>query len=321
MLAAGDIADCRQTLDSATAEIVKRWPNARVMTLGDHVYPNGTAAEFRDCYHPTWGQFKSRTWPAVGNHEYLTSRAAGYFGYFGSRAGSSSRGYYSYVYGAWKVIVLNSNFREGGPSIADTSAQMTWLRGELANTTQRCTMAYFHHPRFTSGTRVGEAGLDAAWRAMYAAGVDLIVVGHDHLYERLGPTNPDGDADADYGIRQFTVGVGGSDARSSYAFGPAIATSERRQNSYAGVLRLTLDSTFYRWQFLAVGNTSWTDTGRDDCHGAPPPEGAPSNAVTPLTLLDPSHYPGRRPAAPLFERLWQQRLPVTHRAYLARSES
>jgi len=324
MIAAGDIADCRAswTLDDATARIVDGEPNALVQTLGDNAYPSGTSAEFANCYHPTWGRFKSRTRPALGNHEYRTPGASGYFGYFGVQAGDPAKGYYSYDYGKWHVVVLNTNWRDGGPSVAAGSDQLAWLFADLASSNRQCTIAVMHHPRFSSGERGNDTSMAAIWNVLYRAGVDVVINGHDHLYERLAPANPGGVADPAFGIRQFTVGTGGTSPAEATPFkNTPLAISERRQNSVAGVLRLELDSTFYRWRFMAVEGLSYEDEGTDVCHG-PPPSGSASalTVSSPLSLLAPGVYPGRRRSmVPLLENRWKRQPPTTHVTYLARN--
>lgn len=262
LLAAGDIADCQAPNDEATARLLDSIPGA-VAVLGDNAYEDGSAADYSNCYAPSWGRHKARTKPAVGNHEYQTAGAAGYYGYFGAVAGDPAKGYYSYDVGAnWHIIVLNSNC-----SIVSCSAgspQEVWLRADLAANPKPCVLAYFHHPRFNSGTGHGnDVNVAPFWQALYDAGADVILNGHEHLYERFGPQTPAAVADAARGIRQFTVGTGG---RSFYSFGAIQPNSEVRNNSTYGVLRLSLGVGSYGWQFVPVAGQTFTDSGTASCH-------------------------------------------------------
>ena len=262
--AAGDIAYCGNDNDEATAQLLDNMPGT-VVTLGDAVYTNGTSTEFSNCYNPTWGRHKDRTTPAPGNHEYVTSGASGYFNYFGAAAGDPTQGYYDYRLGAWHVIVLNSNCTQIGGCGAG-SPQEQWLRNVLATSEAECTVAVFHHPRFSSGTTHGSnTGMGAFWQALYDYGADVILNGHEHLYERFGMQKPDGTADAVFGLRQITVGTGG---RSNYSFGTPVTNSDVRGRPY-GVLKMILQDTSYSWEFTPVAGQTFTDAGSSSCHGAP----------------------------------------------------
>jgi hypothetical protein len=262
--AAGDIAYCGNDNDEATAELLDNMPGT-VVTLGDNAYSNGALSEFTGCYGPTWGRHKDRTTPALGNHEYATSAASGYFSYFGAAAGDPTQGYYDYRLGAWHVIVLNSNCTQIGGCGAG-SPQEQWLRNVLATSQAECTVAVWHHPRFSSGTVHGSnADMQAFWQALYDYGADVILNGHEHFYERFGMQRPDGTADAVYGLRQITVGTGG---RSNYGFGTPLANSDVRGRPY-GVLKLILHDDSYGWEFTPVAGQTFTDSGSSSCHGAP----------------------------------------------------
>lgn len=256
---AGDISDCGNNNDEATAQLLDGIAGT-VYTLGDNVYDNGTLTEFNTCYDPTWGRHKARTRPSPGNHDYHTSGAAGYFAYFGSLAGPSGLGYYSFDLGDWHIISLNSE-----ASMSAGSAQETWLRADLLASTKQCTLAYWHHPRFSSGTNHGSSTApQPLWQALYDDGAEIVLVGHEHNYERFAPQTPTGVADAARGIRQFVAGTGG---RSHYSFGTPIANSEVRNGDTYGVLKLTLGSGTYAWQFVPVGGPgSFTDSGSGTCH-------------------------------------------------------
>jgi ABC-type transporter MlaC component len=262
LVAAGDIASCVGEGDEATADLLDRLDGV-VVTLGDHAYEAGTPIEFAACYDPSWGRHKARTRPSPGNHDYLTPGASGYFEYFGAAAGDPGRGYYGYDLGAWRVIALNSNCDEIGGCGAG-SPQERWLREELAANPRRCTLAYWHHPRFSSGPHGSDPVYDAFWRALYERGAEIVLVGHDHTYERFAPQRPDGSRDPVRGVRQFVVGTGGG---GHHGFtGPPIANSEIRNDDTFGVLKLTLYPASYDWEFIPVAGRSFADRGRSSCH-------------------------------------------------------
>jgi hypothetical protein len=261
MLAAGDIGDCNSGGDEATAALIAARPGVAIATLGDTVYEKGTPSEFTRCYAPNWGRFRDRTRPAPGNHDYATKDGSGYYAYFGAAAGRAGEGWYSYELGAWHVVVLNSNC--GSVPCATGGAQQRWLQHDLATHPARCTLAYWHHPRFSSGLHGSTVGMADLYRTLYDAGADLVLSGHDHDYERLAPLDPSGALDAARGIRSFVVGTGG---RSHYPFPRQITGSEVRLGETFGVLALTLEPTAYRWQFVPVPGRDVTDTGRGVCH-------------------------------------------------------
>ncbi len=276
-VAAGDIASCSSTGDEATAALVDNLPGT-VFVLGDNVYENGTITEFNNCYNPTWGRAKARTSPAAGNHEYQTANAAGYYSYFGAAAGTAGQGYYSYDYGTWHVIVLNSNC--ANVACAAGSAQEQWLRADLAANPEACTLAYWHHPRFSSGDSHGnDATMAPFWNALYEFNADLILTGHDHTYERFGPQTPGAAADPERGIRQFVVGSGG---RSHNGFDAPEPNSQVRNGDTYGVLALDLKPGGYDWEFVPEAGRTFTDSGSDVCHDAngPVTNSAPVNGDT-----------------------------------------
>lgn len=267
MVGAGDIAGCQANgAPEQTARLLDGIEGI-VYTLGDNAYPDGSAARFAACYHPTWGRHKARTRPSVGNHEYLTEGAAGYFGYFGVAAGDPAKGYYSYDVGRyWHVAVVNSNL-----PLTASSAQYAWLRSDISGSSRTCTLVYMHHQRFSSGANHGSQNwLEPVWALMYELGVDVVLSAHEHLYERFAPQTSTGVADAAYGIRQFTVGMGGSDSTNSYPIGTPLPTSEFRDNRFPGVLKLALDSARYAWQYITTPNATVRDEGAGTCHAAPP---------------------------------------------------
>jgi hypothetical protein len=275
VVAAGDIASCESKGDEATAQLLARI-RGTVLTLGDNAYDDGTPEEFRQCYGPSWGEYKARTRPAPGNHDYPGIDAAqeagktsigpgkGYFGYFTKAAGDPSRGYYSYDLGRWHVLSLNSNCAEVDHCV-NSSPQIRWLKANLAaNRDKRCTLAYFHHPRFSSGVEHGSIEeVKPIWDALYAAGVDVVLNGHEHNYERFAPQDPEGRADPKGGIREFVVGTGGE---SHYPIYEPIANSEVHNDDTYGVLKLTLHPKGYEWRFVPAGGGTFTDSGSARCH-------------------------------------------------------
>lgn len=258
LVGAGDIASCSSNDDEATAKLLDAITGT-VFTAGDNAYENGSATDYANCYGPTWGRHKSRTRPAIGNHEYNTPSATGYFGYFGSAGGEAGKAYYSYELGPWHVIVLNSNL-----DMSSSSPQITWLKADLAaHQATKCTLAIWHHPRFSSGHHGSSAAVQPLWQALYDAHADLIVSGHDHIYERFKPQTPVGQVDLSRGIREFVVGTGGAGL---YAFEHPAANSEVKNNVTHGVLKLTLFADHYDWKFVPVAGSSFTDSGSANCH-------------------------------------------------------
>jgi hypothetical protein len=210
------------------------------------------------CFASTWGRFKDRTRPAIGNHEYEEKYLDSYFAYFGKAAGERGKGYYSYDLGTWHIIVLNTMI-DTDPS----SPQGQWLAADLRAHRARCTLAYFHHARFSSGPHHTSARAVAAWNALSRAGADVVVAGHDHIYERFAPMSVNGSLDRARGIREFIVGTGGA---SHYPFARSAPNSEVRNNDTFGVLRLTLYPSGYDWKFLPAGGSRFSDSGSGRCH-------------------------------------------------------
>lgn len=232
--------------------------DAAVLTLGDHTYPNGQPAEFTDCYAPTWGQFKSRTFPAPGNHEYYTPNAPGYYDYFGAAAGPDRRGYYSFDLGTWHIISLNSYLQP-----QQHAAQLNWLKADLERHKTHCTLAFWHHPVYSSGGHGNTPRMGDIWKALYEANVDVVLAAHEHNYERFAPQGPTGDQDPVRGIRQFVVGTGGAQLTPLWFSKP---NSEIADNSVHGVLKMVLKETGYEWEFLPVEAGRFTDRGATLCH-------------------------------------------------------
>ncbi|MDX6669288.1 MAG: hypothetical protein QOK04_2668 [Solirubrobacteraceae bacterium] len=270
LAAAGDIAcspgapetptSCQQT---ATAALLDALSPTVVAPLGDVQYEIGHLDDFVGSFDATWGAFRPIMRPVPGNHEYLTPGALGYYGYFGSLAGpAAGTGYYSYDVGAWHLIALDSNcgFVSGGCGTG--SPQETWLRGDLASHANRCTLAYWHHPMFSSNGFTEP--VQDLWRALYDGGADVVLTAHTHAYERFAPQTTAGVLDSSRGIREFVVGTGGK-APTAFPTGPADNT-EVRDNTSFGLLLLTLHAASYDWQFIPVAGGRFTDSGSAGCH-------------------------------------------------------
>lgn len=256
LVGAGDIADCGSDGDEATAAMLDGIEGT-VITLGDNAYPDGSAEDFERCYAPSWGRHKQRTRPTPGNHEYHSAKARPYFDYFGEAAGERGKGYYSYELGTWHVVALNSEL-----SVKGMREQERWLREDLKAHPARCTLAYMHRPLFSSGLGRDNSVVKGLWEALYEAGADVVVAGHDHFYERFAPQTPEGVADAERGLRELVVGTGGKEL---YVFGPTLANSEVRLANTFGLVKVTLEEGAYAWEFLQVGGTV-RDQGRGTCH-------------------------------------------------------
>ena len=252
LVGAGDISRCDNNNDEATAKLLDGI-SGTVFTAGDNAYNSGTYTEYTNCYNPTWGRHKSRTKPVPGNHEYNTSGAAGYFKYFNNIAS-----YYAYNLGDWRIYALNSEI-----DVSSTSAQAKWLKNDLAANPKRCVLAYWHKPRWSSGTTHGSSSkYQTLWKILYDAGAEIVIGGHEHNYERFKEMNGSGSASSP-GLREFVVGTGGA---SHYGFGSALSTSQVRNSSAYGVLKLTLNSTSYSWKFVPVAGQTFTDSGTTNCH-------------------------------------------------------
>ena len=254
----GTATACRQ---KATSNLLVGGGYAAVLALGDNQYNSGSLSQFQAVYDPTWGRVKSITHPAVGNHEYGTSNASGYFSYFGASAGDPSKGYYSFDVGSWHLIALNSNCTI--VACMAGSAQETWLRNDLAAHSNLCTLAFDHHARWSSGHDGDNTFMQPMWQDLYNANAELFLSGHSHDYERFAPQNATGGLDNARGIRQFVVGTGGAFFT---GFGSAHPNSQVRNNNTFGILKLTLRSTGYDWQFVPEAGKTFTDSGSTACH-------------------------------------------------------
>ncbi|MBT9614193.1 MAG: metallophosphoesterase [Burkholderiales bacterium] len=256
VLIAGDVAQCDSPGAQLTAQLIKALPYP-VLAVGDMAYPNGTLEEFTNCYAPTWGGFKDRTYPAPGNHDYRTPGAAGYFAYFGTRAGDPDKGYYSFNLGQWHILMLNSN-RELEPG----SKQLAWLASDLRQHAQQCVLTIWHHPRFSSGKHGNDARTQALWEMLYQHGVSVLVTAHDHDYERFPAMNDVGERDEERGIRSFVAGTGGAKL---YQLKQRHPLSQVWQGESWGLLKLTLRPLGYDWEFLPVAGEKFQDAGSALC--------------------------------------------------------
>lgn len=256
LVGAGDIAACYSNGDEITAALLDAIPGT-VFAAGDIAYDDGTHAEFRDCYDPSWGRHKARTRPVPGNHDYHTVDAVPYFTYFGVSVGSVGTGYYSYNLGSWHIIALNSNV-----GVDTGSAQAAWLRADLAANPAACTLAYWHHPLFSSGEHGNHIKMDKIWGILDTAGVDVVVNGHDHDYERFAPQNAAGEPDPT-GMREFVVGTGGESLR---PFAQLRSNSVVRESDTFGVLKFVLRPTSYEWEFVPEPGKTFRDSGSALCN-------------------------------------------------------
>jgi hypothetical protein len=252
LVGAGDITECNSDKDELTAQLLDAIPGT-VFAVGDGAYESGTIAEYRDCYDPSWGRHKARTKPVPGNHEYQTSDASGYFQYFDNIAP-----YYAYNLGSWRIYALNSEI-----DVSSDSPQAVWLQDDLAKNPRQCVLAYWHQPRWSSGTQHGsDRKFQPLWRILFRAGAEVLISGHEHNYERFTPMNASGEPHPK-GVRQFVVGTGG---KGLYELGPPLPTSEVQNDTTYGVLKLTLRATSYEWEFISVPGSTFTDRGSTDCH-------------------------------------------------------
>jgi 3',5'-cyclic AMP phosphodiesterase CpdA len=261
VLVAGNIATCGSTNDEATAALLDNL-GGTIFTLGDNAFPNGSIDAYQSCYDPSWGRHKSRTYATLGNHEYRDGNASPSFDYFGNRAGPRGLGYYSLELGNWHVIVLNVN---DAVAFENGTAQDQWLQADLARNSKACTLVMWHNPRFFSSNTVGwtsNAFITTLWERLYGAGVDVVLNGHQHHYERFPPMTPTGTPDAASGIRQFNVGTGGESSEMP------IATAQHSEaiSDAFGILQLTLEADRYSWEFVPTVPGQFNDSGSGTCH-------------------------------------------------------
>lgn len=256
--AVGDISPQALGAQRQTAALAASWSPSAVLALGDLQYPKGSYTDFMRYYDPTWGRLKLRTRPVPGNHEYGTAKAAGYNSYFGNQAKPQGHTYYSYNLNGWHMVALNSELLS-----SQRSDQLTWLRADLRANRQRCVVAYWHRPRFSSGKHGSDPAQADFWNELYRVRADVVLAGHDHDYERFAPQTPTGvPGPTIEGMRQFVIGTGGAE---SYAFAQPVKNSQVRISGYPGVLKLSLEPGRYRWQFVSVDGQV-RDSGTNACH-------------------------------------------------------
>ncbi len=265
ILAAGDIAKCGGSAPAPgngafiTSNMLLT-ATGNIFTLGDNSNDSGSLADYQNCFGPTWGRLMDRLHITMGNHD-IGNAGQDFFTYFNGMTGDW--GHYSFNLGSWHVIVLNAECSIGGQGCGPGSLQETWLRQDLAANTQKCVLAMWHQPLFTSGTQSPYPGMKTFWQDLYAYGADVILNGHNHNYERFDPQNPDAGADPN-GIREFVAGTGGASLDSSSL--PLAANEVVRSAAAYGYLRLTLHANSYDWQFVAQPGSSFTDSGSAACH-------------------------------------------------------
>lgn len=253
LVGAGDISSCDNHNDEATAKLLDNIPGA-VFVLGDNVYVDATYSDFTNCYHPTWGRHKDRTKPVPGNHEYFTTEAAGYFRYF-----DNIPSYYAYDLGDWRIYALNSEI-----DVSSTSAQIQWLKNDLAENSRLCVLAYWHTPLWSTRYEDGsDATYETLWGTLHDGGAELVVNGHVHNYERFKEMDADGTA-VSPGLRQIVVGTGG--VNHDRYVGSSLSTSEVYNSSTYGVLKLILSPMNYSWEFIPIAGQTFRDSGSTDCH-------------------------------------------------------
>ena len=263
VVAAGDIAcppglpvtptQCQQ---GATANLARRLAPSLVLTLGDHQYNESSLAQFNGSYAKSWGALRSRTRPAIGNHEYLTPGASGYYTYFRNRQ-PGPPGYYRVAAGAWQVFVLNSNCDK-----VSCGREAAWLDRQMRAHPSRCSMITMHHPRYSSGAEHGnDPSVIPFWRVAYRHRADLVLTGHEHDYERFRRMDAVGHLRPYRGLLEFVVGTGG---RNLYHSGTRKTGSAYFQASRFGVLRLNLGPRRYSWAFRAIDGRV-LDSGSRTC--------------------------------------------------------
>ena len=253
LVAAGDIASCSSSGDEKTAELVERIDPDAVLTLGDNAYESGTREEFRRCYDPSWGRFRNRTYPVPGNHDYRTPGAAGYFAYFGKRAGAMGKAYYSFDLGGWHLIALDTNV-----DVSADSDQLRWLRADLASDDHLCELAFFHHPRWSGSRHDSQQFVQPLWEVLAEEGVDVVLAGNDHNYQRFFKLDAQGGRDED-GVRSFVVGTGGA----SHYPTDDVEDRVRDEDDMFGVLALSLRRTSYDFEFVPAGGSESPDSMND----------------------------------------------------------
>ncbi|MFH1833002.1 MAG: metallophosphoesterase [Candidatus Levyibacteriota bacterium] len=269
VLAAGDIGDCwsKNTAATETAKLLGKFPGIPILTLGDNSNIDGTKEDYETCFDPTWGRYKDRIFPSVGNHDYHAKGAVPYYEYFGEKAGEPGKGYYSFNLGNWHLIAVNTDIIADPCSATSDICkgfleEMDWLKKDLEQNKTDCTLIFGHYPRFSSGITSATIGVDPLWKLAYSENVDLILNGHAHDYERFAPQDPQGNLDLKRGIREIVVGTGGADLT---GYGDIAKNTEIITNRVHGILKLILGKGEYGWEFISVDG-SFVDKGQSSCH-------------------------------------------------------
>ncbi len=282
LVGAGDIARCHSTADDSTGRLLKdivevyrrRHVPVLIFTAGDNAYPLGRRVDYGACYDPSWGgPLKAITRPSPGNHDFEPRDDRGYFEYFGKAAGEPDRGYYEYEFAGWDIFSLNSDVLQ--PGVGSTrafrepiaAAQSAWLGRWLKEPSGGCSIAYWHHPRWSSGPHGNDPNVDTLWQLLYATGAEIVINGHDHLYERFKPLRPDSTVDEAHGLVEFVVGTGGGSLRQFPGGRNAGISAKQVEGSY-GVLVLELEARLAHYRFIAP-NGETLDRGEIECHGRP----------------------------------------------------
>lgn len=260
LLGAGDISICGQKGDDETALLLEV-ENGEIFTAGDNSNEDGFMYQYQKCFEPSWGRLMNRLHPVPGNHDYYGDDGKSYYEYFGERAGPPGKGYYSYDLGAWHIVALNSNCDY--VSCRPDSAQLKWLREDLEANKTQCTLAYWHDPMVGSALHDYYYGVLPFWEALYDYGAEIIVNGHNHIFEVFSPQNPELKPDLENGIAQFIVGTGGA---SHYSFTDIKPNSIIRDNTSFGIIKFKLFENQYEWEFIPVAEGDFTSTGSGLCH-------------------------------------------------------
>jgi 3',5'-cyclic AMP phosphodiesterase CpdA len=238
-----------------TARLVERLPGD-ILLPGDLAYMGGSAEDYRRCFDPDWGRMRGRFRPTPGNHEYEDPGGNGYFSYFGGAAGPGRTGYYAFRAATWHVLMLNTNV-----PITRGSPQFDWAQHELRQNRTRCAMAVWHHPFATSGPNGMNGQVRDMWQLLNENGVEVVISGHDHFYERFAPQTQDYEYDAN-GIRQFVVGTGGAPLYHPVTRGPNTEVVVEAH----GALQMSLNPSGFDWEFIEASGGRAIDRGSEVCH-------------------------------------------------------
>jgi len=264
LIGAGDIAECANPWYKITGAMLEQFPGATIFTTGDNSDGYDPEMAYKYCFDPTWGRFKDRIHPAMGNQDYdEKDRPGEYFEYFGKAAGEPGKGWYSYDLDGWHIVVLNSECEDVG-GCQDGSEQEKWLKADLEAHPARCSLALWHIPRYSAAYAEGLPFVKDFWEDLYKAGAEIVINSHYHYYERFAPMDPEGDPDAEKGIREFIVGTGGTGLESRGR--TCNGNCQVFDKSTHGLLKLTLHPDSYDWEFIPEPGKTFTDSGSEKCH-------------------------------------------------------